>query len=68
MTTIYHRANSLLETVTESCQMLEKYKHDPSVTKTDVIECMEDKLGMIMGRIIAVPVSTSFHLFKSNDD
>lgn len=48
--------------------MLEKYKHDPSVTKTDVIECMEDKLGMIMGRIIAVPVSTSFHLFKSNDD
>lgn len=68
MTTYYNRPETFLQVLVETCQLLDKYKHDQSVTKMDVIETMEEKLSMISGKLISMPTYTSFIMYKDNQD
>lgn len=65
---VYHKSSTFLEVLVETCQLLDKYKDDASVTKLDVIETMEDKLSILSGKLIALPTATSFMMFKNNQD
>jgi predicted nucleic acid-binding protein len=68
MTTYYNRPETFLQVLTETCQLLDKYKTDASVTKMDVIETMEEKLSVIAGKLISMPTYTSFVMYKDNTD
>jgi hypothetical protein len=63
---IYAATPTLLEMMIEFATLLEQYKTDVSVTKQDVIDTAEDKISLIMGKLISVPTNTSFALYRSN--
>lgn len=68
MTQVYHKSTTFLETILETTALLEKYKTDPNVNKMDVIDVMEDQLSFMCGKLVSVPICTSFALFRDNAD
>jgi hypothetical protein len=65
---VYESPQTLMQLLVETCELLEKYKDDPLVKKEDVIDSMEEKLSLLIGKIITVPTYTSFALFESNQN
>lgn len=65
---LYQRPQTFMEVLVETSQMLEKYREDKSASKEDVLDSMEDRLSIIMGKLVALPTYTSFALFRSNND
>lgn len=65
---VYFRGNSLMQELMEAAELLEKYSTDPSVSKADVVESMQDRVCTLMGKIIAMPTCTSMALYKTNVD
>jgi hypothetical protein len=63
----YAQPSTFMEVLLDTTNMLEKYKHDTLVTKEDLVESMESRLSLIMGKFIAMPINTSFSLFHSNE-
>lgn len=57
-----------MEVLIEATELLEKYRDDKSVSRDDILDSMEDKLSLLMGKLIAVPTCTSMLLFKTNED
>ena len=68
MSATYTRAQTLIEVLVETSNMLEKYRDDKSVSKDDVLDSMEERLSVIIGKLVALPTSTSFALFRTNAD
>ena len=67
-TYVYSTPKTFLEMLLEFSNTLEKYRKDNSVSKEDVAEMAEENISMIIGKLVAVPTTTSFSLFRSNDD
>ena len=65
---VYNNNKTFLEMLLEFSGTLEKYRKDTSVSKEDVADMAEDRLSMIIGKLVAVPTTTSFSLFRSNDE
>jgi hypothetical protein len=68
MSSIYAESTTFFEQLLETTQYLDKCKTDKTISKEDVVESMENRLCMLIGKLISVPTSTSFALFKSNKD
>lgn len=66
--TTYNRAQTFMEVLVETSNMLEKYREDKSASKDDVLDSMEERLSIITGKLVALPTCTSFALFRSNSD
>ena len=66
MASFYCNPPTILQVITETCDLLDKYRKDQSVSKTDVIDTMEEKLSILSGKYIAFPTSTSFAMFQTN--
>lgn len=64
---VYATPCTFMEILLDTTNMLEKYKHDTTVTKEDLVESMESRLSLLMGKFISMPINTSFSLFHSND-
>lgn len=65
---VYSEPPTFLEILIETNEMLEKLKSDPLATKENVIESVEQRLSLIIGKLVAVPTHTSFALFRSNKE
>lgn len=68
MSSIYADSTTFYEQLLETTHYLDKCKTDKSITKEDVVESMENRMCMLLGKLISVPTSTSFALFRSNSD
>lgn len=64
----YYRPQTMMELLIESSEFLEGAKNDKGMTKEDLIECMEERVSVIMGKLVAVPSATSFSMFHSNEE
>lgn len=64
---VYEYPQTIMQLVIETSELLEKYRNDVHVKKEDVIDSMEEKISLLIGKIITVPTYTSFALFESNN-
>ena len=46
----------------ECAQYIEKCRHDPTSSKEDVLDSMENRLSLLVGKMASHPLSTSFRV------
>jgi len=68
MSSIYAQSDTFFEQLMETSEFIEKCKTDKLISKEDVLESMENRICMLLGKLIAIPTNTSFSLFKTNAD
>lgn len=59
---IYATPMTFMESLLECTQFLEKARHDPTSTKDDVLDSLENRLSLLVGKMAAHPTCTAFHL------
>jgi hypothetical protein len=47
---------------------MEEARNNPSQSKEDVLDGIESRLSLLMGKLVAHPTCTSFTIFKTTDD
>jgi hypothetical protein len=59
---IYADPKTFLEMLVECAQFIERARHDVTSTKEDVLDSMENRLSMLVGKMVSHPASTVFHV------
>jgi hypothetical protein len=57
---IYANPPTFMETLVECAQFIEKARHDTSSTKEDVLDSMENRLSLLIGKMASHPVCSAF--------
>jgi len=65
---IYADPKTFLQMLLECAQFVEKARHDPSSSKTDVLDSMETRLSLLMGKLLSHPTSATFSVFFDAED
>ena len=50
----------------DSLASVERFRHDESVTKQDVLDSMENYLSNMLKKMIATPTATSYCVFRTD--
>ena len=59
---IYADPPTFMKMLVECSQFIERARHDPTSTKEDVLDSMENRLSLLVGKMASHPVSTVFRL------
>lgn len=65
---VYHRPQTLMQLLIECSEFLEIAREDKGMAKEDVVDSMEERISIIMGKLVALPTATSFSMFQSNEE
>jgi hypothetical protein len=65
---VYSEPPTFLEILIETSDMLDRQEKDVTASKQDVLDSVRERLSLIIGKLVAVPTSTSFSLFRSNSE
>ncbi len=57
---IYTDPPSFMEMLLECTQFVEKARHDPTSSKEDVLDSLEMRLSLLVGKMASHPTSTAF--------
>jgi len=60
--TIYTDPPTFMGMLLECTQFIEKARQDPTSTKADVLDSMEMRLSLLVGKMAAQPTSASFQI------
>jgi hypothetical protein len=59
----YSQPTTFMEVLIETAQYLEHSKTNTSITKEHLIESMENRISILVGKLTSVPTTTSFCIF-----
>jgi hypothetical protein len=59
----YSEPPTLLDMLVECSQFIDKARHDPGCSKKDVLESMENRMSLLVGKVASHPTSTAFIVF-----
>ena len=59
---IYADPPTFLGMLVECAQFIERARHDPTSSKEDVLDSLENRLSLLVGKMAAHPVSTAFRV------
>ena len=60
--TIYTEPPTFLGMLLDCTQYVDKCRHDPTCSKEDVLDSMENRLSLLVGKMAAYPTSASFQV------
>lgn len=55
-----------MEMMLECSAFIDKSRQDPTSSKLDVLDSMETRLSMLIGKLASEPTSTSFRIYPSD--
>jgi len=58
--TLHADPPTFMEMLVECSQFLDRARHDEGCTKHDVLESMENRLSMLIGKLASQPTSAAF--------
>lgn len=56
---------TFLEMLLECSRFLDKARHDPGCSKMDVLDSLENRLSLLVGKLVANPSSSTFMIYPS---
>jgi hypothetical protein len=59
---IYADPKTFMEMLLECAQFIEKSRHDETSSKTDVLDSMENRLSLLVGKMASHPTSCTFRI------
>jgi hypothetical protein len=60
--TIYTEPPTFLGMLLDCTQYVDRCRHDPTCSKEDVLDSMENRLSLLVGKMAAYPTSASFQV------
>ncbi len=60
--TIYTEPPTFLGMLLDCTQYIDKCRHDPTCSKEDVLDSMENRLSLLVGKMAAYPSSAAFQV------
>lgn len=60
--TIYADPPTFMAMLVECAQFIEKSRHDPTSSKEDVLDSMENRLSLLMGKMASHPICSAFQI------
>lgn len=60
--TIYTDPPTFMGMLLDCAQYVEKCRHDPTCSKEDVLDSMENRLSLLVGKMACHPTSCSFQI------
>lgn len=64
-TSFYASPPTFLEMLLECANFVEAQRRDPLSTKADVLDSMERRLSLLVGKMVAHPACTSFAVYEA---
>ena len=59
---IYSSPPTFLEALLECARFIEQQRHDPSTTKADVLDSMERRVSLLVGKLASQPTCAAFRV------
>lgn len=66
--TIYTDPPTFMEMLLECSRYLDTARHDEGCKKTDVLESMENRLSLLIGKLASQPTSAAFAIRLPEED
>ena len=60
--TIYADPPTFMGMLVECAQFIEKARHDPTSSKEDVLDSMENRLSLLVGKMASHPTCSAFRI------
>ena len=61
-TNIYASPKTFMDMLLECAQFIERARHDETSSKTDVLDSMENRLSLLVGKMASQPTSSAFRI------
>jgi hypothetical protein len=68
MQTAFQPPRNFFESLRGCVAYLERCRADPGMSKEDVIQGIEERVSVMMGKALAEPTSTSFCVFRLDEE
>jgi hypothetical protein len=59
---IYVSPKTFMDMLLECAQFIERARHDETSTKADVLDSLENRLSLLVGKMASQPASCTFHI------
>lgn len=60
----YATPTTFMEVLLDASRVLEEARHNEAVTKQDLIDSMEGRVSIMIGKLASTPTTTSFCIFR----
>lgn len=68
METAFQAPRNFFESLRGCVAYLERCKADPGMSKDDVIDGIEERVSVMMGKVLSEPTATSFCVFRMDEE
>jgi lipoate-protein ligase A len=68
METAFQQPRNFFESLRSCVAYLERCKKDPGMNKEDVIDGIEERVSVMMGKVLSEPTATSYCVFRLDED
>jgi hypothetical protein len=65
---IYTQPPTFMEMLLECSQFIDKARHDPVSSKMDLLDSMETRLSLLVGKLVSQPTSATLAIFPVSPD
>jgi hypothetical protein len=65
---IYADPKTFLQMLLECAQFVEKARHEPTSSKGDVLDSLETRLSLLIGKLLSQPTSATFSVFVDTEE
>lgn len=59
---------NFFESLRSCVSYLDRCRRDPGMTKDDVLDGIEERVSVMMGKALSAPTATSFCVFRLDED
>ena len=63
---IYANPKTLLEMLIDCGQFIDTARQDPGYSKLDVLESMENRVSLLVGKLVAQPTCSAFTIYPAD--
>jgi hypothetical protein len=62
---IYASPPTFMAALLECAQYIEQQRHDPATTKTDVLDSLERRVSLLVGKLASQPTCAAFRILPA---
>jgi hypothetical protein len=66
--TVYAESLTFMDMLLECSQFIDRSRHDPTSSKMDVLDSMETRLSLLVGKLVSQPTCTAFVVYPASQD
>jgi hypothetical protein len=66
--TVYAESLTFMDMLLECSQFIDKSRHDPTSSKMDVLDSLETRVSLLVGKVVSQPTCAAFVVYPASQD